>query len=387
MKLLWLASWYPNRSSPYNGDFIMRHAEAVSLHVEKLTVLAVVKDDSLAPGAVSIEKQQQENLEHIRVYYGRSRWLPEKMGSLMRSFQLQLRFYRQWCRENGKPAFLHVHVPVKAGLLALYCRYFQRIPYIVTEHWAGYDAASHPGIRQKEVLFRFLNAWILRKAAAVVAVSKSLAAALGKHYPRITGKVIPNVVNTRIFYPAAIPPSDVLRLIHVSGMDYQKNPEDMLRALSIWKSRGGCFMLACYGQAPETLKSLAAQLGLEKEIQFHGEAPQPEIAAAMRQADALVLYSRFETFGCVIIEAHACGIPVIVSELPVFHETVVAGQNGLFAQGENPEALAGVFATFSQTRYQYNREQIAAEAARRFGYQPVARQILEVYRSVSGTQS
>ncbi len=387
MKLLWLASWYPNRSSPYNGDFIMRHAEAVAPQVEKLTVLAVVKDDSLAPGAVSIEKQQLENLEHIRVYYGRSRWLPEQMGSLIRSFQLQLRMYRQWCRDNGRPALLHVHVPVKAGLLALYCRYFQRIPYIVTEHWAGYDAASIPGIRQKDLVFRFLNAWILRKAAVVLAVSKSLAGALERHYPGITGKVIPNVVNTEIFYPAANLPSEVLRLIHVSGMDYQKNPEDMLRALAIWKSRGGRFTLACYGQAPESVKALAVELGLEKEIQFHGEVPQPEIAEAMRQSDALVLYSRFETFGCVIIESHACGIPVIVSELPVFHETVTAGQNGLFAAGEDPEALAGVFTTFFQTRHQYNRDQIAAEAARHFGYQPVARQILEVYRSVSDTQS
>ena len=55
INVLWLASWYPNRTDIFNGDFIERHAIAVSAFV-KLTVLVVIKDRPLKAGEVEIEK-------------------------------------------------------------------------------------------------------------------------------------------------------------------------------------------------------------------------------------------------------------------------------------------------------------------------------------------
>jgi hypothetical protein len=69
INVLWLASWYPNRTDIFTGDFIERHAFAVSAFV-KLTVLVVIKDDLLKAGEVEIEKTESTNLVVYKVYYG-----------------------------------------------------------------------------------------------------------------------------------------------------------------------------------------------------------------------------------------------------------------------------------------------------------------------------
>jgi glycosyltransferase involved in cell wall biosynthesis len=100
----------------------------------------------------------------------------------------------------------------------------------------------------------------------------------------------------------------------------------------------------------------------------------------MRKADALVLYSRFESFGCVNIEAMACGLPVIVSDLPVFREYLQDGITAFFASGENPEQLAATLYTFINSPG-ISREVISQEA-QRFNYKIVGKQIVDMYNEV-----
>ncbi len=383
MKLLWLASWYPNRTSPYNGDFVMRHARALAERLPGLTVLTVQKDEGMPAGQYTVERQQEENVDTIRVYYGPAPgWMPEKGYSLIRSFFLQRKIYRQWRRQHGPPGLLHVHVPLKAGLLALWLHLVHRIPYCVSEHWAGYDPASGPAADRMPFLQRWLQALIFRRASRVVAVSEVLARQLSRRYGLSSVAVIPNVADTQIFYPAPRAAAPLLRLIHVSGMDDQKNVNGMLEALRIWKARGGRFRLCCYGRRTPEVQERVMQLGLAQEVELAGEAPQPVIADAMRAADALILYSRFETFGCVLIEAQCCGIPVIVSDLPVFHEIVEAGFSGVFVRGEDPDALADTLARFSNQPGSWDAGAIARRARERYSYAAVAPQFMEMYQNI-----
>lgn len=68
-------------------------------------------------------------------------------------------------------------------------------------------------------------------------------------------------------------------------------------------------------------------------IQFlYEEMSQESLVKFLQPATALILVSSYETFGCVLIEANACGVPVIVSDIPVFHETVKQEVNGVFTK-------------------------------------------------------
>ena len=104
----------------------------------------------------------------------------------------------------------------------------------------------------------------------------------------------------------------------------------------------------------------------------------------MQQADALVLYSRFETFGCVLIEANACGIPVLVSDIEVFHELVENQVNGVFVRGDDPRALADAMLSLILKQDSFNSAQIALAVSEKYNFKNVGKQFAACYNSVSG---
>ncbi len=383
MKVLWLASWFPNRTAPYNGDFIERHARAAAPFTSQLFVVAVIKDDAMESGQTEVVKNHRDNLTVYTVYYGKGKFgAAEKLLSLRKYFSLQNKLYKQIEGEFGRPDIVHVHVPMKAGLFAQYLKKKYSIPYVATEHWAGYTKICRPSIFDLGKTFIKLNNLVLKGASLVLPVSDYLGRMINDDFVHIKYTVIPNVVDTRIFFPSEKKTGQVLQLIHVSTMGFQKNMDAVIAALALWKEQGGTFELNCYGRTNEAIVALVKHHSLQRHVYFHGEVAQPALAKAMQQSDALILYSRYETFGCVLIEANACGIPVIVSDLPVFHELIGENINGIFAEGDNPAALAAALETFYRSKDNFNKQEIAQAARQRFSYKRVGRQLMEVYSAV-----
>lgn len=384
MNVLWLASWFPNRVNPTTGDFIERHAKAAASFVNKLTIIAITKDDTMAAGAVDIQKSTQHNITIYKVYYGKSRWgsLFEKMGSLKKYLALHQQVFDELVALDGMPDIVHVHVSMKAGLFARRLNKKYNLPYIITEHWSGYYKNAKPSVTDFGSLYVSLNKKVLAAASLLTAVSDELGKSINENFIKINYVVVPNVVDTTIFYPANGQADNKIKLIHASGMGYEKNPEAIIRALSIWKQQGGDFVMHLYGTVHIHLQRLVDELKLGKEVFFHGEVPQPELAKAMQQSDALILYSRYETFGCVLIEANACGIPVIVSDLPVFHELITENINGVFIKGDEPYLLAEKLAAFALNKKLFNKNDIASKVLSGFSYEIVGRKFKTIYDAV-----
>lgn len=379
-KVLWLPGWYPNRQDRYDGDFIQRHAIAVAGLIP-VHVIYAVKRSNAFPGN---EKEiiHSGNLTEEIIYYH----TPEtglKFLDRILSYHKYLVVYRKAIRDyikrEGKPLRVHVHVALKAGVLARWIKTKWGIPYLISEHWTGYlEEADHrlehlPFIQQSQL------EQVFREAAALTVVSDHLGRAIEKHFPFVTYKRIPNVVDESVFYPAVSPADDDMKLIHVSNMSYQKNTEAILKALRLLKQSGFLFRMEVYGSPNPAIETLLNELELNKLVSLKGEVPQLALAEAMRESTALVLYSRFETFGCVIIEANACGIPVILSDLKVFHELVEEGNNGVFVRQDDPEALAEAIRVFAEGKIHFDHKQIAIEAKNRYSYGTVAKAFLELY--------
>jgi glycosyltransferase involved in cell wall biosynthesis len=388
MNAVWLASWYPNRTSITNGDFIERHAKAVAPFLTSLTVIAVVKDESLALNATELIEKKEGNLTTYIVYYGRSRWggLVEKFLSVKKYIALHLDLFDRVIKEKGAPGIVHVHVAMKAGMVARKIKQLYRIPYIVTEHSSMYFKEAIPNIYTAGSFINSQTKGVFKNASLLLTVSNELAMAINKNFVKVNCRVVPNVVDTRLFYPGNASQEGPVRLIHVSGMGHPKNMEAIIEALAIYKSRGNQFLMQVYGTAPDAIIQKVKAFALDANIFFHGEVMQPEIAAAMREADVLILYSKYETFGCVVIEANACGKPVIVSDIPVFHELVTEDKNGLFGNGNDPAALAVILESFAEKRKVFDQATIAAEAASHYSYAVVGRQIKDIYEELLKTQ-
>ena len=244
MNVLWLASWFPNRTNPTTGDFIERHAKAVAPLVKQLTIIAVNKDEALQPGKVEIVKKQEANITTYLVYYGRSKRgiLFEKIFSYKKYLQLQDQVFEEIVATTGLPGIVHVQVAMKAGMYAQKIKRKYGIPYIVTEHWSGYFRESVPSIYKMGIVFRHLNKMVLKNASWLLPVTDHLGKAINKNFIKIPFTVVPNVVNTKLFfYKPSVP--DTFTFIHPSYMNYPKNPEGILEGCLLLKQKGYKFRL------------------------------------------------------------------------------------------------------------------------------------------------
>lgn len=378
--ILWLVSWYPNKLDRFDGDFIQRHARAVALFC-KVHVIYIKKDTGLAAGKVLAETLQTGNLSEHVIFYNPVRTGIKFIDRIL-SHRKYIKLYKKAILENialiGKPDNVHVHVAMKAGMLALWIKRKWGIPFVVSEHWTGYLSNADSRVAGYPFIFQKKLKKILTEASQITVVSHHLGKAIQKYFPALQYQVIPNVVDTDIFYPVQKQLADKVRFIHISNMNYQKNTEDILEALHLLKEKDS-FEMFLYGSSNTALMQMIDRLVLENNVFVMGEVQQPELAKAIQQSDALVLYSRYETFGCVLIEANACGIPVIVSDIEVFHELIEAGKQGIFAETENSAVLAGKLKQFILQKNNFDGKWIAQTTAAKYNFSVVGQMFSGLY--------
>lgn len=384
MNLLWLASWYPSKIHPFNGDFIKRHAEALS-GVTGLRVIHVVKDEGgIVTKNLKVEEKQTGRLTEMIIYYHvQSNWpLANRIRSRLQLNAAYRDAINQNIEQNGEPDLVHVHTGMHAGIHALELLEKRKVPFVLTEHWTGF--LEGPGNGFYQLPWHVRKKWkkVIEKARSVSLVSEVLRQALEKWFHPNHTVVIPNVVNTGIFYPDVTTLRMSRRFIHISGMDHRKNPDGILKAFHILAKKFPDAELEIFGVKNKDFENLVTRMDLNVQVRLHKEVPQEVLASHLRQAAALILYSHSETFGCVIIEANACGTPVIVSDIPVFHELVTEGRNGLFAELDHPEALARRMEEVIRHPDSFDHEAIAAVAREKYAYPAVAAQLYDWYKSV-----
>jgi glycosyltransferase involved in cell wall biosynthesis len=384
MKVLWLASWYPNRLDHFTGDFIQRHARAVSKFCE-VEVIYVKKDESLPANTSEIKRQLSGNLAEQVIYYN-SRSTSVGIIDRFISFLNYKKHFRQaigrYISEQGKPSCIHVHVAMNAGVAALEAKKKWNIPFFVTEHWVGYYRECVPSIYDKDPLFRKMNKAVLENAALFFPVSIGLGETVQANFAGIPFKAIPNTVDTGIFFykPASIPR---FRFIHISYMNYQKNPDGIMAAAANLRDQGYDFELFMLGNDTPDLRAMANKYGLlDTHVFFRDAVPYPQVAVEMQRSSALVLFSRFENLPCVILEALCCGLPVISTNFGGIPE-VVNGENGLLVESGNIQQLTDAMCTMIDGYAGFNRERIAASATALFNYDTVGKMIVEYYSGAS----
>lgn len=128
------------------------------------------------------------------------------------------------------------------------------------------------------------------------------------------------------------------RFTRVKGVDVLADAIDRLAA------QGLSFQLRL---AADPARDEAARDRLGRHGELLGKLPHDQLPALYRWADALVLPSRFDSFGLVVLEALACGLPVIVSDRVGAKDFVEHGVNGLILPSGDADALATSLAAFA----------------------------------------
>lgn len=382
-KILWLPAWYPNNTDPYAGDFIQRHARAAALF-QAVQVIYVVRDKTGIITRNTLEENHSSGYltEKIIYYYIRGSFIPfiDKIISNWQYLFLCIKELGKYIRQEGLPYCTHVHVVNRNALMAGWMKRKYGIRYVISEHWSVYLRESKPYFGDINWFFRFLWKKIMKGSSGVSVVSNHLGMALAKLETGLHYTVIPNVVDTDVFFPAAFHLQEAnTHFIHISSLDFPKNAEAILEAFAILKKNNPLFILSIFGPPRSELRQLATDLGLGENVMFQNEVPQTALAESLRRSDGLILFSRYETFGCVLIEANACGIPAIVSDIPTFHEIIEEGVNGYFVPGGNAAALANKLQWFMEQGRNKSNQTIAAIAREKYNYPLIGQMFSNFY--------
>ena len=390
MKVLTFSSLYPNAARPAHGVFVeTRLRQLLASGQAQSTVVAPVPwfpftHAAFGEYAAHARAPRFETRNGIEVFHPRFPVLP-KVGMTLAPFLL----YRAVLALVGRLVRGHAFELIDAhyfypdGVAAAMLGRRLGLPVVVTARGTDINL-----IAQYRLARRMIR-WTARQAAAVVTVSQALKdrlVALGVERGRI--HVLRNGVDLELFAPdarASLRAALGMRgttLISVGNLLAFKGHGIAIEALSLLP---GCELVIA-GDGPDraAFQALARQCGVAARVRFVGSLSQQELRSYYCAADALVLASSREGWPNVLLEAMACGTPVIATDVGGVCEIVTAPEAGIVLEARSPAALArGV----QRLLREYPDRGATRAFAEQFGWGATTRGQLQLFRQVLAVNS
>ncbi|MBA3663579.1 MAG: glycosyltransferase family 4 protein [Bacteroidetes bacterium] len=375
-KVLFISSWYPTNENKTHGIFVRRYAEAIALK-NNVAVIHVSGSETFED-KLKIESRTEKGVYEVYVYF------KKKNANAFTKFSNYKKHYLEGLeyllKHWGKPDILQVNVFFPAAIAGMMIAKKLNIPYIVSEHWTGYDPAdgSYKGIIKK-----YFSEKAAKTAKRIVVVSKDLKQKMLKHGLKGEYETIPNVVDTGVFRYKAKPSSPSFRFIHISSLEpAQKNVEGLIRVFKELKTANPLAELIIIGDSvyKDELERQSGSL-LNNSVFFRGQKFGTELVAEIQAADCLVMFSNYENLPVVMLEAMCCGLPVISTDVGGIKEWVGNGEGILVTPGDEKELLNAVKKIIIE-KEKYNHETISRHACKNFNYGHIASLFTNVYDEV-----
>ncbi len=378
MHVLILPSWYfPAGSLDIKGR--MFHQFAASLRKNGMDARIFFADFSLnSPFWNEIIFSEEDGVPTWRV----RRWFPPKVHATMIDLWIRkyVRCLMDYIEKEGVPDIIHAQSYLTANAAAALKRK-TGIPFIYTERLSQFITGGVPE-RYKTFLKNTLE-----EASLITGVSPGLK----KHLQLYTSRnieIVPNFYVPDIFYhdpsvkknntftwismgePAHVKGLDVL--IDAYGQFRKKNPANKMQLIMIDRIK-----------EKEELMQIVNRYELGSEIIWKGLLSQYEIAVLLRCSHVLISASRTETFGKAILEAQACGLPIIATKTDGAGYIISSEDQGMLVEINDTLGLGEAMHEMFSHYKRYDPEKITNSVASRFKEDVVIGQWQEIYRKVA----
>jgi glycosyltransferase involved in cell wall biosynthesis len=385
MKILTFSSLYPNASRPAHGIFVeTRLRQLVASGQAQSTVVAPVPwfpftHSVFGRYSAHARAPRAETRHGIEILHPRFLVLP-KVGVTLAPFLLYravLPVVECALRERAFD-LIDAHYFYPDGVAAVMLGRRLNVPVVVTARGTDINLIAEHRLPRRMIR------WAARHAAAVIAVSRALKeklVALGTDAERV--HVLRNGVDTDLFKP--LERERVRRelsmqprtLLSVGNLLAFKGHGIAIEALALLPE---C-QLVIAGDGPErgAFEALARRCGVAERVRFVGSLSQEELHRYYAGADALVLASSREGWPNVLLEAMACGTPVIATDVGGVSEIVTAPEAGIVLDERSAAALArGARRLFGQ----YPDRNATRAFAKKFGWADTTKGQLQLFRQV-----
>jgi glycosyltransferase involved in cell wall biosynthesis len=383
MHVLIIPSWYPADSLDTAGCFF--RDQAIALHNVgcKVGVIYHQHHSIRMIGDVlkTIGKIRYEDDHGVVTYrYDGVNWFPRlKDISIKYWVRNGMKIFRSYVRKHGKPDLVHVHSILYAGLFAEAIRKEDNIPFVVTEHSSAYarNMLNHDDI---DTVKRICNS-----AGALLAVSDEFCTYLDRVIKNSKKWLcVPNMVGEDfLLHCGSLEKGRKFNFINIATMDENKNQRIIIDAFSQYfnKTDNVNLILGGEGALLKSLVQYAKDLHVDDRVEFTGLLSREQVISKLSESSVFVLSSRYETFGVVVIESFALGLPVVATRCGG-PNSLIQKDNGILVPIDDVESLGLAMRDIYINYDHYDRNLIREYCVQRFSANVVVGRLIEIYANI-----
>ncbi len=289
-------------------------------------------------------------------------WLMNRVGRKM---------VDKYVKNNGVPDIIHLQVFVAADV-ALYALSKYNVPLIWSEHFS--DVANDNLSNAERVLINKLK----KNAKKCIAVSQWLSEKMNQNFG-IKAQVVPNVYRDHIFkIMPGISKREKFTFISVAYMQPIKNHARMIEAFSLLSDLPVMLLIIGKGYTLEANKKIVKDRDLVDRVIFLGELKHDELVLELNKAHAYLVSSDFETFNVSMVEAMACGIPVVSTACGGPESILTKSSLGILTEKKTESLAVGMRQLYD--RYdEYSSGIVSGHVEELFSNHAIARQLTDLY--------
>lgn len=389
MHILVIVSWYKTPENPIIGTFLEEHARMLKNKGYKVGILypSFNANFSLKTALTQfVKKNQPQDFidKGIPTLYSYANALfPSRFQHLNNWFICFATYlkYKKYLKKYGKPDVIHADSVFLGAWVARYISKKQHLQYVLKEHtnsilyskWITTDKVTRDLVKKT-----------ISDAKTVVLASNFIKQCLIEKYQISSNnvKIIPYLVNP-IFYATFFKKEkfNSFVLLCIGSLEKRKQQKLLFDALVIILRKGYDITLNLIGDGDDRteLISYANEKNIQHLIKFKGNQSRNVVKQEIDKSHLIVSASKIETFGISVIEAFACGRPVVAIDSGGPRDTITP-ENGILVKENTPEKLAEAIISVMNNYENYDQEKIIADCIKKYSENAVLAMLEPIYK-------
>ncbi len=380
MKLFIIPSWYPTEIHPESGSFFRDRASILQKNGIEIIIGTPVTHSLKDFFRFSHNNTIQVDINgELPTYLLESINIFPKMEKLFfkRYKKFAITIFNKLLETHGLPDLVIIHSSLWAGGALGEILNKNDIPFVLTEHLKEFLIPNGFSTFQKNIINNTYS-----MASQILLSSSSLKNAISKNFNTHKSKLnlLPNPVDENLFTLRKIPNiNPQFIIICISLFRPEKRIDLVLESFNNLVHSGIKAKLKLIGDGPlkHEIENKIQKLGISDLVELPGYLPQKRIIDELHNSHFLVLPSDIETFGMVLVEAQACGLPVVATDCGG-PKDIITAESGILVTPGSVSELAGGMKKLIRSFDKFDPSEIRNSVIQKFGQQSYAESIINI---------
>jgi len=380
MKLFIIPSWYPTEIHPESGSFFRDRASILQKNGIEIIIGAPVTHS-----LKDFFRFSHNNTVQVDINGGLPTYLLESINIFPKMEKLFFKRYKKFAitifnkllETHGLPDLVMIHSSLWAGGALGEILNKNDIPFVLTEHLKEFLIPNGFSTFQKNIIHNTYS-----MASQILLSSSPLKNAISKNFNTHKSKLnlLPNPVDENLFTLRKVPNiNPQFIIVCISLFRPEKRIDLVLESFNNLVHSGIKAKLKLIGDGPlkHEIENKIQKLGISDLVELPGYLPQKRIIDELHNSHFLVLPSDIETFGMVLVEAQACGLPVVATDCGG-PKDIVTAESGILVTPGSVSELAGGMQKLIRSFDEFDPSEIRNSVIQKFGQQSYAESIINI---------